>query len=126
MSEQTLNSQKPAACPCRLDRLVMPFSRDRIGDILQALYDSEINISISWLWDGGIDVCVDGGWGGPDTWKAKATIMNCHDGPDRHDAFAEAVNWIANKAIELCPDSTFAKRCGSGEFKCHSLQQANS
>jgi hypothetical protein len=23
-------------------------------EILQALYDSEINVSISWLWDGGV------------------------------------------------------------------------
>ncbi len=25
-------------------------------DELQRIYDSEINVSISWLWDGGIDV----------------------------------------------------------------------
>ena len=27
-----------------------------LEEILQTLYDSEINASISWLWDGGIDV----------------------------------------------------------------------
>jgi len=27
-----------------------------LEEILRALYDSEINASISWLWDGGIDV----------------------------------------------------------------------
>jgi len=26
-----------------------------LEEILQTLYDSEINASISWLWDGGID-----------------------------------------------------------------------
>ena len=27
-----------------------------LEEILSALYESEINASISWLWDGGIDV----------------------------------------------------------------------
>jgi len=108
-----------------VEPLVMPFSRDKIGDVLQAIYDSEINASMFWLWDGGIDVCIDGGWFGPDTWAAKTTINNCHDGPNRHDAFAEAVKWIAEKAVELCPDSEFAERWNAGEFIGHNLQHAS-
>jgi hypothetical protein len=27
-----------------------------LEEVLQALYDSEINVAISWLWDGGIDI----------------------------------------------------------------------
>jgi hypothetical protein len=34
-----------------------------LEEILQALYDSEINAAISWLWDGGIDVRL-GDWEG--------------------------------------------------------------
>ena len=29
-----------------------------LEEILSALYESEINASISWLWDGGIDVAL--------------------------------------------------------------------
>lgn len=95
----------------------MLFSREKIGDILQAIYDSEINVSLSWLWDGGVDVCFNDGWRGPDSWTAKTTLRNRYSIPNqRGDGFAEAVKWLAEKAIELYPDSTFAKRWRSGEF----------
>lgn len=29
-----------------------------VGEILQKIYDSEINLSLGWLWDGGIDYAV--------------------------------------------------------------------
>ena len=35
-----------------------------LADELQKVYDSEINVSISWLWDGGIDV----------RWETKSTV----------------------------------------------------
>ncbi len=29
-----------------------------IGEMLQAIYDSEYNIELSWFWDGGFDICI--------------------------------------------------------------------
>jgi hypothetical protein len=47
-----------------------------LTDELQRIYDSEINIRISWLWDGGIDV-----WLGDDVngYVAQQTVSSVAD-----------------------------------------------
>jgi len=35
-----------------------------MAHLLQALYDAEINVSISWMWDGGFDVRIGDAWAG--------------------------------------------------------------
>lgn len=65
--------------------------------VLQALYDSEINFSISTLWDGGFDVKL-----GDEVSGIKA-IANC-------GSMEAADQWLKDKAIELYPESDFAKR----------------
>lgn len=65
-------------------------------DILQALYDSEINCEIRWLWDGGID------------WKLFGAGTEIIDGNE--PTMTEAVYELARAAINHFPDSDFAKR----------------
>jgi len=65
-------------------------------DILQALYDSEINASLGWLWDGGID------------WKLYlpgAQILEGNAG-----TVQEAVQQLIQAATKHFPNSAFAKR----------------
>ena len=68
--------------------------------ILDDLYASEINASISWLWDGGIDVKLGDELGG---FKAEANVRTMR----------EAAVWLRDEACRQYPDSTFAaKYCG--------------
>lgn len=64
--------------------------------VLQALYDSEINFSISTFWDGGFDVKL-----GEEINGFKA-FGNC-------GSMADAERWLKEKAVELYPESDFAK-----------------
>lgn len=65
-------------------------------DILQALYDSEINCEIRWIWDGGVD------------WKLFGAGEKMIDG--NAPTVTEAVYQLALAAISYYPDSDFAKR----------------
>ena len=67
-----------------------------IEAILTDLYESEINASISWVWEGGF-----------------AAVLG--DPPRRELAFrtiAEAVAWLRDRACEFYPDSDFARKYG--------------
>jgi hypothetical protein len=71
-----------------------------LEDILQALYDSEINASISWLWDGGIDVKL-------------GDELTGYDAEGQVSTFAEATAWFRGQACRHYPDSGFARKyCG--------------
>ena len=65
-------------------------------EVLQAIYDSEINLQISWLWDAGIDWKI---WDELNWWEYSWTDKDLDI----------AVVKIAKKCIELYPDSEFAK-----------------
>lgn len=39
-------------------RIKINWQGDRLSNILQAIYDNEINLTIGWFWDGGIDVVI--------------------------------------------------------------------
>jgi hypothetical protein len=68
--------------------------------ILQPLYDSEINASISWLWDGGIDV-------------ALGDELTGYDAEGQVSTFTEATAWLRDQACRHYPDSGFARKyCG--------------
>jgi hypothetical protein len=56
-----------------------------LEEILQALYDSEINASISWLWDGGIDVKL-------------GDELNGYHAEGQVSTFAEATAWLRDQA----------------------------
>jgi hypothetical protein len=71
-----------------------------LEEILGALYESEINASISWLWDGGIDVEL----GDP---------LNGYDAEGKVSTLAEAAAWLRDQACRHYPDSGFARKyCG--------------
>ncbi len=66
-----------------------------IADELQKIYDSEINIRISWLWDGGIDV-----WLGDD--------MNGYLAEENVRSVADIVPWLQEAIAHFYPHSTYA------------------
>jgi len=69
-------------------------------ETLQNIYDSEINACIWWNWDGGVEVRLGNGLYGDDkNWEASDCVKT----------LAEAEKWLKEKAIELYPNSTFAK-----------------
>lgn len=70
-----------------------------LEEILFQLYKSEINASISWMWDGGVDVKLGTEYGG---FYAETKVRT----------FDEAKSWLADKAYEHHPDSGFAKWWG--------------
>jgi hypothetical protein len=72
-----------------------------IEEILAALYKSEINVSISWFWDGGIDVKL----GDP---------LNGYGAEDQVLTLNEAADWLRENAVRLYPDSDFARRYARG------------
>ena len=64
-------------------------------DILQALYDFEINCELRWIWDGGID------------WKLFLPHEEIVSGNAR--TIKEVIQQLAQAAIKHYPDSDFAK-----------------
>jgi hypothetical protein len=63
---------------------------------LQAIYDSEINIEIGWLWDGGIEVRLGDRMGG---FLAEEAVRST----------AEIVPWLQEAIAHFYPESTYAK-----------------
>ena len=63
---------------------------------LQKIYDSEINIRISWLWDGGIDVML-------------GDEVNGYEAAENVQSINEAVPWLQEAIAHFYPDSTYAK-----------------
>ena len=72
-----------------------------LEQILADLYDSEINASISWFWDGGIDV-------------ALGDELNGYVAHDQLKTLAEAAEWLRAKAVEHYPDSEFTRKHARG------------
>jgi len=68
-----------------------------IEQILRDLYASEINASLSWFWDGGFDV-------------ALGDEMNGYGAQDTVSTLDEAAEWLRSNAVQLYPDSEFAKK----------------
>jgi hypothetical protein len=66
------------------------------ASICQALYDSEINFSVSTFWDGGFEVKLGDEING---WLAEVRL----------DTWAEVERWLSEKAREQFPESDFAK-----------------
>ena len=64
--------------------------------LMQELYDSEINASVSWFWDAGFEVKLGDYING---WKAEDQVYT----------WAEVEAWLTARAIEHYPESVFAK-----------------
>jgi hypothetical protein len=67
-----------------------------LEEILDGLYASEINASISWLWDGGIDLKL----GDP---------LNGYKAEGKVGTFVEAAVWLRDPAHTHNPDTEFAR-----------------
>jgi hypothetical protein len=67
--------------------------------ILSDLYAGEINASISWVWDGGIDVKL-------------GDSLHGYAAEGRVDTFTEAAAWLRDQACAHYPDSKFARKYG--------------
>lgn len=68
-----------------------------MNDILNALYNSEINVEISSFWDGGWTVKIGDAMNG---FKAEMTF---------DDLSENTAAWLTKAACELYPNSDFAK-----------------
>ena len=63
---------------------------------LQRIYDSEINVRIDWLWDGGIDVRL-------------GDELNGYLAPENASSIDGIVPWSQEMIAYFYPDSTYAK-----------------
>ena len=75
-------------------------ARGHNGDVgfaaeLQKIYDSEINVRISWLWDGGIDVRL-----GDD--------MNGYLAEENVRSMSEILPWLQEAIAHFYPHSAYA------------------
>jgi hypothetical protein len=68
-----------------------------IEAILNDLYASQINASISWLWDGGIDVKL-------------GDALNGYRAEGKVGTFGAAAEWLRDQACAIYPDSDFARK----------------
>ena len=77
-----------------------------LEETLQALYDSEINVTITMLWDGGVDF-------------ALISYMEYDDSTpdDWHNVprFAELADALHKLALKMYPESGYAKKHGDGK-----------
>lgn len=67
-----------------------------LDSVLQALYDSEINVTISWFWDGGMNLVLGDNSNGI---RAATTV----------DTTEGAARWLIDAAKRHYPASAFAK-----------------
>lgn len=77
------------------------FFTPNLSELLTDLYKSEINVSISWFWDAGINLALGDDLNGYEAEVQVATL-------------AEAAEWLRAKAVEHYPDSVFAKKYRRG------------
>lgn len=70
--------------------------------VMQDLYSSEINFSISTMWDGGFDVQL-------------GDVMNGFVAETNVNRFGMVEPWLTAAAIEHFPDSLFAKMYQDGK-----------
>jgi hypothetical protein len=68
---------------------------DDLSNELQKIYDSEINIRISWFWDGGIDLRL-------------GDEMNGFEAEETVSTTAEIVPWLQEAIAHFYPDSVYA------------------
>ena len=74
---------------------------DRLEQVLTDLYDSAINVDISWMWDGGIDVKLGDAMTG---YEAEGTVYSA----------SEIAEWLRENAVRCYPDSEFARKYSKG------------
>lgn len=85
--------------------LTVRLDQESVGGILQAAYDSEINVRMSWAWDAGVEAFVETLDSAGETWKYRKRFLN-----NDRTAVTDAVQWIAETIMVEFPDSEFTKK----------------
>jgi hypothetical protein len=83
--------------------------RSNIGEILQRIYDSEIHLSIAWLWDGGVSYSLDG----------NPNVLDCKYQDVMHscsDKMEEVFGIILVDVMTKYPKSEFTKWANSTDL----------
>ena len=83
--------------------------RINVEAVLDDLYASEINVEISWLWDGGIDVKVGRRRG---INVKLGDPLNGYEAKGKVKTMAEAAVWLRDQACQHYSDSEFARKYG--------------
>lgn len=78
--------------------VVMTGMEEKVKNIFQALYDSEINFSVEGFWDKGFSVVL-------------GDSINGHLDGDAFKTMAEVEQFLTESACRHYPNSEFAKRC---------------
>lgn len=68
-----------------------------VGEVLQKMYDSEINIRMSWEWDAGVK------------WETDIHFGECFGGSDVAETVESAIEGLAEYICEMYPGSEFEK-----------------
>ena len=77
-------------------------TKKNLTEILQAIYDSEINLVIGWLWDGGFDYMIHNA---PTSIPSGEEILSTNERD-----LVKALNVIVKDVLKKYPKSTFAKK----------------
>jgi len=77
-----------------------------LEETLQALYDAEINVTITMLWDGGVDFALLSSMELPDS-----TREDWHKVP----SFAQLADALHRLALKMYPESAYARKYGDGK-----------
>lgn len=77
------------------------FRKEQIGEVIERLYDSDINARIEWFWDAGYNISLRDDRNG---------FVGLNDAPkvDDYD-IAETISALAWQARQIYPDSEFSK-----------------
>ncbi len=70
-----------------------------LSEELQKIYDSEINVRISWLWDGGIDVRL-------------GDELNGYEAEENFSSVAEILPWLQAAIAHFYPNNSYASGLG--------------
>ncbi len=74
----------------------MKVTKENLAEVLQAIYDSEINLEMEWIWKGGFHYVIDNR-------EAVGTGEN---------NLLDGINIMVKDILKKFPESTFAKKYG--------------
>jgi len=84
---------------------MIQFRKEQVGEVIERLYDSEINAEINWFWDTGFSVAIGDSINGRVVFSP---ITPEHIKINSH-SIADAISVLAWQARQIYPDSEFSK-----------------
>jgi len=85
---------------------MIQFRKEQVGEVIERLYDSEINAQIDWFLDAGFSFGIGDACNGWSLFNRREAKNN--ENQNTHD-IAETISAIAYKARQTYPDSEFSK-----------------